>query len=108
MSKLINSNVVYRSWDDIIGNEDAKEAAMEAATSAAVFRLLIKGAVGTGKTTLANMLTRRWLCDQPNGYEPCWAVLGAVITIFLMARVRYTCKRSGDFRAILEVMTIST
>lgn len=71
MSSLAN---IYRpkTFADVVGQEgevDVLRTMVEKKWRPPA--IMLTGPFGTGKTTLARLITRALLCDKPNGIEPC-------------------------------------
>ena len=56
---------------DVIGQEHAVGQLQADARSRAVVRYMLHGPTGTGKSTLARVYARAWLCETPVDGEPC-------------------------------------
>lgn len=60
---------------DVLGNTDARRVLLGAVMSRNVGPFLLLGPAGTGKSTLAGIFARAWLCLAPVAGDPCGACI---------------------------------
>ena len=62
-----------QTFAEVAGNQDAVMRLISYAKKKEARYFLIHGPTGTGKTTLARVYSRSFMCEgtRPNGYEPC-------------------------------------
>ena len=58
-------------FSEVIGQEAAVQQLRNDARQKAIVRYLISGPTGTGKSTLARIYSRAWLCESPVDGDPC-------------------------------------
>lgn len=60
-----------KTWDEVVGLEEAKHALMGAINARRRGPFLMHGPSGTGKTLLAEIFSRAWVCENRVGANPC-------------------------------------